>query len=170
MTTAPKRKIVLVLFFARFQTLLWKILDISRWVWYNRYVVNRGVAQLVARVVWERVTASWADRRKLVKSPFFSRFLAFLPSCASTKNFWPQIWPLTNLTQKLNIFTNRGVAQLVAREVWDFDAVGSNPATPTKNQPKMRFSAPLSACFLLTIGFYPPLRQIRLMAEKRLVP
>ena len=32
----------------------------------------------------------------------------------------------------MNIFTNRGVAQLVAREVWDFDAVGSNPATPTK--------------------------------------
>lgn len=24
------------------------------------------------------------------------------------------------------------MAQLVAREVWDFDAVGSNPATPTK--------------------------------------
>ena len=28
----------------------------------------------------------------------------------------------------------RGVAQLVAREVWDFDAVGSNPATPTKKR------------------------------------
>ena len=26
----------------------------------------------------------------------------------------------------------RGVAQLVAREVWDFDAAGSNPVTPTK--------------------------------------
>ena len=36
------------------------------------------------------------------------------------------------MTPKLNIFINRGVAQLVAREVWDFDAVGSNPATPTK--------------------------------------
>lgn len=34
----------------------------------------------------------------------------------------------------MNIFTNRGVAQLVAREVWDFDAVGSNPATPTKKR------------------------------------
>ena len=47
----------MVLFFARFQTLLWKILDISRWVWYNRYVVNRGVAQLVARVVWDHDAA-----------------------------------------------------------------------------------------------------------------
>ena len=37
--------------------------------------------------------------------------------------------------------------------LWDFDAVGSNPATPTKNQPKMRFFAPLSADFLLIIGF-----------------
>ena len=25
----------------------------------------------------------------------------------------------------------RGVAQLVARHIWDVDAVGSNPATPT---------------------------------------
>ncbi len=25
----------------------------------------------------------------------------------------------------------RGVAQLVAREVWDFDAAGSSPVTPT---------------------------------------
>ena len=62
------------------------------------------------------------------------------------------------------------MAQLVAREVWDFDAVGSNPATPTKNQPKMRFFAPLSADFLLIIGFYPPLRKNPLTAEKRLVP
>ena len=26
----------------------------------------------------------------------------------------------------------RGVAQLVAREVWDFDVAGSNPVTPTR--------------------------------------
>ena len=62
------------------------------------------------------------------------------------------------------------MAQLVAREVWDFDAVGSNPATPTKNQPKMRFFTPLSADLLLIIGFYPPLLEIRLTAEKWLVP
>ena len=62
------------------------------------------------------------------------------------------------------------MAQLVAREVWDFDAVGSNPATPTKNQPKMRLFAPLSADFLLIIGFYPPLQKNPLTAETRLVP
>ena len=28
----------------------------------------------------------------------------------------------------------RDVAQLVARDVWDVDAVGSNPATPTKKR------------------------------------
>ena len=39
---------------------------------------------------------------------------------------------LQKSSEKSNIFTLRGVAQLVAREVWDFDAVGSNPATPTK--------------------------------------
>ena len=62
------------------------------------------------------------------------------------------------------------MAQLVAREVWDFDAAGSNPVTPTKNQPKMRFFAPLSADFLLIIGFYPPLCENPLTAEMRLVP
>ena len=67
-------------------------------------------------------------------------------------------------------FTFRGVAQLVARDVWDVDAAGSNPVTPTKNQPKMRLFAPLSADFLLIIGFYPPLRKNFLTAEKRLVP
>ncbi len=27
----------------------------------------------------------------------------------------------------------RGVAQLVARDIWDVEAAGSNPVTPTKN-------------------------------------
>ncbi len=35
--------------------------------------------------------------------------------------------------QKFNKKPYRGVAQLVAREVWDFDAAGSSPVTPTKN-------------------------------------
>ena len=39
------------------------------------------------------------------------------------------------------------MAQLVARDVWDVDAAGSNPVTPMKNQPEMRFFAPLSADF-----------------------
>ena len=29
--------------------------------------------------------------------------------------------------------THRGVAQLVARDVWDVDAAGSNPVTPTNS-------------------------------------
>ena len=31
-----------------------------------------------------------------------------------------------------NLILFRGVAQLVARDVWDVDAAGSNPVTPTK--------------------------------------
>ena len=40
----------------------------------------------------------------------------------------------------------------------------------TKNQLKMRAFAPFSADFLLLIDFFPPLQQICLTAEKRLVP
>ena len=72
--------------------------------------------------------------------------------------------------QSRRTISPRGVAQLVARDVWDVDAAGSNPVTPTKNQPKMRFSAPLSADFMLIIGFYPPLLENPLTAEMRLVP
>ena len=42
-----------------------------------------------------------------------------------------QISVIIRQNNKLNIF--RGVAQLVARDVWDVDAAGSNPVTPTKS-------------------------------------
>ena len=35
---------------------------------------------------------------------------------------------------KLKLNINRGVAQLVARDVWDVDAAGSNPVTPTSGK------------------------------------
>ncbi len=37
-------------------------------------------------------------------------------------------------TYKNSIKAYRGVAQLVARDVWDVDAAGSNPVTPTSRQ------------------------------------
>ena len=43
------------------------------------------------------------------------------------KYVWSQIWPPTR--PQLNNY--RGVAQLVARDIWDVDAAGSNPVTPT---------------------------------------
>ncbi len=36
----------------------------------------------------------------------------------------------TQKEEKLN--KNRGVAQLGARDIWDVEAAGSNPVTPTK--------------------------------------
>ncbi len=38
----------------------------------------------------------------------------------------------------------RGVAQLVARDVWDVDAAGSNPVTPTKFGFGKQFPKPFS--------------------------
>ena len=96
-------------------------------------VTNRGVAQLVARLL-----LGACDRlmSRLPKARKISVFLSF-PRFSATVFFGKKLLT-TDLTtygfdrKKLNIFTHRGVAQLVAREVWDFDAVGSNPATPTK--------------------------------------
>ena len=42
-------------------------------------------------------------------------------------------------------FTHRGVAQLVARDVWDVDAAGSNPVTPTKIADLTAFSGQIGA-------------------------
>ena len=39
-------------------------------------------------------------------------------------------------------FTHRGVAQLVARDVWDVDAAGSNPVTPTKKTTVFKAKTP----------------------------
>ena len=44
-------------------------------------------------------------------------------------------------------FTLRGVAQLVARDVWDVDAAGSNPVTPTILALKSNFQS-LFLCLL----------------------
>ena len=46
-----------------------------------------------------------------------------------------------------NLIFYRGVAQLVARDVWDVDAAGSNPVTPTKIGFGKQFPKPFSFDF-----------------------
>ena len=59
-----------------------------------------------------------------------------------------------------------GCRVTVTHQFWELAQAGSTPVIPTKNQPKMRFFAPLSADFLLIIGFYPPLWENSLTAEQ----
>ena len=54
------------------------------------------------------------------------------------KVVWPQFWPVLWELQFHKFFYHRGVAQLVARLVWDQDAAGSSPVTSTKNRPFLR--------------------------------
>ena len=42
---------------------------------------------------------------------------------------WPHVWPLTEMT---HFYTNRGVAQVVARQFRVLEAASSSPATSTK--------------------------------------
>lgn len=55
-----------------------------------------------------------------------------------SKAVWPQFWPVLWELQFHKFFHHRGVAQLVARLVWDQDAAGSSPVTSTKNRPFLR--------------------------------
>ena len=46
----------------------------------------------------------------------------------------------------------RGVAQLVARDIWDVEAAGSNPVTPTmKNSPSDGSASRLTGVFIYQI-------------------
>ena len=79
----------------------------------------------------DRLMSRPSKARKISVFLAFSRFSAAV--CFGKKLLTTDLTTYGFDRKKSNISTNRGVAQLVAREVWDFDAVGSNPATPTKN-------------------------------------
>ena len=101
----------------------------------NQEKLNRypGVAQLGARVVWELKAANRSLLQKSEETREKRRKNEHLPF-----DLPPQKWFDHNFDQfcKPYIFDHnfilRGVAQLVARLVWDQDAAGSSPVTSTK--------------------------------------
>ena len=78
---------------------------------------------------------------------FKSRFLRFDPifdhNCGNyfSNNF-------------ISFITYRGVAQLVARDIWDVDAAGSNPVTPTTILTESRGFASTFGQFLCVFKYY----------------
>ena len=90
------------------------------------------MAQLGARVVWEHRRCSHRTKAKTAENPSTVRISGGSENekkrskmCLTTD--------LTTYTQKpKNSIQNRGVAQLGARDIWDVEAAGSNPVTPTK--------------------------------------
>ena len=94
--------------------------------------IYRGVAQLVARLLWEHRRCSHRTKAKTAESPSTVRISGGSENekkqskmCLTTD--------LTTYTQKpKNSIQNRGVAQLGARDIWDVEAAGSNPVTPTR--------------------------------------
>ena len=74
----------------------------------------------------------------------------------------PKLHLTTALTTDSEIFRNwkskyPGVAQLVARVVWDHQAAGSNPVTRTKNPLKSLISVGFSYQKVINIGLRLPL-------------
>ena len=88
--------------------------------------------------------------RKTLKALVNTDFFGTLFSCKILNNSGLTTCLTTygNLPKNRIFFTHRGVAQLVARDVWDVDAAGSNPVTPTKNQPKTSLFRLVFGCFL----------------------
>ena len=91
----------------------------------------RGVAQLVARLLWADSAKCrlWRKKRAeagvaVEKSSWKRRFFGHRKR-ANKANTCPEKY-------RFLIHQYRGVAQLVARLLWEQDAVGSSPVTPTK--------------------------------------
>ena len=84
----------------------------------------RGVAQLVAHLVWDQGVAGSNPVTPTTKQ---SRVLLLTVRVLVVKTFPFFVVRVTVI---------RGVAQLVAHLVWDQGVAGSNPVTPTKNSRK----------------------------------
>ena len=92
---------------------------------FNNY---RGVAQLIARRIWEHRRHFWRLSVPTAESPSTVRISGGSEKEKSSQNcVWPQIWPLTR--PQFNNY--RGVAQLIARRIWDAEAASLSLATPT---------------------------------------
>ena len=135
---------------------------------FSRYPPFRDVAQLVARDVWEHRRCSHCTKAKTAENPSTVRISGGL----ANEKRQSELCLTTDLTTYGFDSKNSisGCRVTVTHQFWELAQAGSTPVIPTKNQPKMRFFAPLSADFMLIIGFYPPIRQICLTAEMRLVP
>ena len=99
---------------------------------YNDLTENPGVAQLVARVVWELEHRTGTSVRKVDYFPCSAYYPAVF-SANSFNKMWRISFDHISDHNGSNFKTSYpGVAQLVARLVWDQDAAGSNPVTRTK--------------------------------------
>ena len=89
-----------------------------------------GVAQLVARLLWDFTNAYPLDFSATAETLDTLRKSRF--SC-SRKIPSKVVHTTCLLLQNKISYLFPGVAQLVARVVWDHQAAGSNPVTRTKN-------------------------------------
>ena len=140
--------------------------DKDRGIIYNS--LDRGIARLVGRLLWEHRRCSHCMTTTTAESPSTVR----ISGGTENKKQRSKMCLTTDLTTYGFDSKNSisGCRVTVTHQFWELAQAGSTPVIPTKNQPKMRFFAPLSADFLFIISFYSPLRENPLTAEKRLVP
>ena len=75
----------------------------------------------------------YAARRRLNEETLKTRTTPCFSDVLLSRKFDQKLLLTTCLPTTTTKFNNyRGVAQLVARDIWDVEAAGSNPVTPTK--------------------------------------
>ena len=120
-----------------------------------------GIAKLVSRLVWERVTPP-SSRKMLCPQFLDTPAIQALPPQAEMvkKTAWPHVWP--HLAQN-SITKNPGLAQLVARLLWEQD-VGSSSLPSRTTAPEIEwfqglFSLPTTHIpfqqWFLVLVFFP---------------
>ena len=95
-----------------------------------------GVVQLIERVVWERVAPPSSRKIPWPQSLDTPAIQAFPPQVEVVKKTaWPHVWP--HLAQN-SITKNPGLAQLVARLLWEQD-VGSSSLPSRTTAPEIEW-------------------------------
>ncbi len=90
-------------------------------------IIYRGVAQLVARLLWAKSTTASCGRCRECELAKRSKFCERVAS----EKFWVPREGEQSKASQIKRKYHRGVAQLVARLLWEQDVGSSNLFTPT---------------------------------------
>ena len=143
----------------------------------KRHSKNRGVAQLVARLVWAAPASAacggyseqgLVQRRRAARARH-ARDGGDTPQSGGPNRGTRPAFSYFGSVRSCSSAHHRGVAQLVARLVWDQDAAGSNPVTSTIEKARHRKKRFRCRAFILQPGLLPRIRRAHVRAPETVI-